>query len=181
MQAKPLPATRREERQRLRREVGTTLRKLLPFGPIEGHKSFFQISSQWESQKNRFAFASSAKSIFYLSAFEKFMSHRLWTDTHKQLILITVFTGRSKLDFAVRDIGIEGIKPVLLRLSLAGNLEKPLINVPPWDLMEGARLWPLTKGRGGLVVEPNKKVMSVFKALLVLFMFEKYKNVEKEG
>jgi hypothetical protein len=29
---------------------------LPPFGPIEGRKSFFQISSQWESQKKRFAF-----------------------------------------------------------------------------------------------------------------------------
>ncbi len=28
---------------------------LPPFGPIEGHKWFDQISSQWESQKNRFA------------------------------------------------------------------------------------------------------------------------------
>jgi hypothetical protein len=27
-----------------------------PFGPIEGHKWFDQFSSQWESQKNRFAF-----------------------------------------------------------------------------------------------------------------------------
>ncbi len=28
---------------------------LPPFGPIEGQKWFDQISSQWESQKNRFA------------------------------------------------------------------------------------------------------------------------------
>jgi hypothetical protein len=29
---------------------------LPPFCPIEGHKWFDQISNQWESQKNRFAF-----------------------------------------------------------------------------------------------------------------------------
>ncbi len=34
---------------------------LLPFGPIEGHKWFFKISSQSESQKNRFAFTSFGK------------------------------------------------------------------------------------------------------------------------
>ncbi len=33
----------------------------LPFGPILGHNWFFQISSQWESQKNRFAFISFGK------------------------------------------------------------------------------------------------------------------------
>jgi hypothetical protein len=32
-------------------------------------------------------------------------------------------------------------KPVLLRLSLAGNLEKPCTYVPLWDEMEGAQLW----------------------------------------
>ncbi len=34
------------------------------FGPIEGHKWFFQTSSQWESQKNRFAFISFGKIHF---------------------------------------------------------------------------------------------------------------------
>ncbi len=34
---------------------------LPPFGPKEGHKWFFQISSQWESQKTRFAFISFGK------------------------------------------------------------------------------------------------------------------------
>jgi hypothetical protein len=41
------------------------------FSLIEGHKWFFQISSQWESQKNRLTFTSlKAKSSFYLRAFE---------------------------------------------------------------------------------------------------------------
>jgi hypothetical protein len=40
---------------------------LPPFGPVEEHQWFFQISSQWESQKNWFAFISLAKSSFYLS------------------------------------------------------------------------------------------------------------------
>jgi hypothetical protein len=38
---------------------------LPPFGSIEGHKWFFQISSQWESQKNRFAFISFGKIQFF--------------------------------------------------------------------------------------------------------------------
>jgi len=37
---------------------------------IEGNKWFDQISSQWESQKNRFALIYSGKSSFYLPAFE---------------------------------------------------------------------------------------------------------------
>jgi hypothetical protein len=37
---------------------------LPPFGPIEGHKWFGQISSQWESQKNRFALISFGKIQF---------------------------------------------------------------------------------------------------------------------
>ncbi len=39
---------------------------LPPFGPIEGHIVivFFQISSQWEFQKNRFAFTSFCKIQF---------------------------------------------------------------------------------------------------------------------
>ncbi len=43
------------------------------FGPIEGQKWFFQISSQWESQKNRFAldsFGNIQFFSFYLPAFE---------------------------------------------------------------------------------------------------------------
>jgi hypothetical protein len=37
---------------------------LPPFGPIEGQKWFDRISSQWESQKNRFAFISFGKNQF---------------------------------------------------------------------------------------------------------------------
>jgi hypothetical protein len=39
---------------------------LLPFGPIEGHLYwFFQLSSQWEFQKNRSAFISFGKVQFW--------------------------------------------------------------------------------------------------------------------
>jgi hypothetical protein len=39
-----------------------------PFGPIEGHKWFFQISSQWESEKNQFAFISFGKIQFLVTS-----------------------------------------------------------------------------------------------------------------
>ncbi len=48
---------------------------LPPFGHIEGHKWFFQISSQWESQKNRFAFISFGKIQFYFPAFVIYRSY----------------------------------------------------------------------------------------------------------
>ncbi len=51
-----------------------------PFGPIEGHKWFFQTSSQWESQKNRFAFVFSAKSVFNLPVFQISCSCRTASD-----------------------------------------------------------------------------------------------------
>ncbi len=41
-----------------------------PFGPIEGHKWFDQISSQWESQKNRFP-------LIYLGKIQ-FLSPCIW-------------------------------------------------------------------------------------------------------
>ncbi len=43
---------------------------LPPFGPIEGQKWFFQISSQWESQRTGLHLSLSAKSSFYLPAFD---------------------------------------------------------------------------------------------------------------
>jgi hypothetical protein len=33
------------------------------------------------------------------------------------------------------------MQTVLLRLSLAGNLEEALTYIPPWDRIEGAWLW----------------------------------------
>ncbi len=61
---------------------------LPPFGPIEGYKWFDQISSQWESQKNRFAFISFGKKQFLLpciwnlpfmsTASEHNMQHPIW-------------------------------------------------------------------------------------------------------
>jgi hypothetical protein len=39
-----------------------------PFGPTEGHKWFDQISSQWESQKNRFALIYFGKIFFRVLA-----------------------------------------------------------------------------------------------------------------
>jgi hypothetical protein len=44
--------------------VPESIATLPPFSPIEGQKWFDQISSQWESQKNRFAFISFGKSRF---------------------------------------------------------------------------------------------------------------------
>ncbi len=53
---------------------------LTPFGPIEGQKWFDQISSQWGSQKNRFAFNSFGKIQFLPPCIWNFpfMSYRLW-------------------------------------------------------------------------------------------------------
>ncbi len=51
----------------------TILLSLPPFGPIEW---FFQISSQWESQKNRLHLSISVKSSFHLPAFERSRSCR---------------------------------------------------------------------------------------------------------
>ncbi len=53
---------------------------LPPFGPIEGHKWFDQISSQWESQKNRFALIYFGKIRFLPPCIWNlpFMSYRLW-------------------------------------------------------------------------------------------------------
>ncbi len=52
---------------------------LLPSGLIEGHKWFFQISSQWESHKNRFALISFGKIQFLPCCIwdRPFMSYRL--------------------------------------------------------------------------------------------------------
>ncbi len=53
---------------------------LSPFGPIEGHKWFDQISSQWASQKNRFALIYFCKIQFLPPCIWNlpFMSYRLW-------------------------------------------------------------------------------------------------------
>jgi hypothetical protein len=53
---------------------------LPPFGPIEGNKWFDQISSQWESQKNRFVFISFGKIQFLPPCIWNlpFVSYRLW-------------------------------------------------------------------------------------------------------
>ncbi len=52
---------------------------LPPFGPIEGQKCFDQISSQWESQKNRFTLISFGKIQFLPPCIWNilFMSYRL--------------------------------------------------------------------------------------------------------
>ncbi len=64
-----------------RSRTADSIATLPPFGPIEGHKWFFQISSQWESQKNLFAFISSGKIQFLLRCIWDlpFMSYRLWS------------------------------------------------------------------------------------------------------
>ncbi len=67
-----------------RRMLGSnpeSIATLPPFGPIEGHKWFFQISCQWESQKNRFEFFSFGKIQFLPPCIWDlpFMSYRLRT------------------------------------------------------------------------------------------------------
>ncbi len=68
---------------------------LPPFGPIEGHKWFDQISSQLESQQNRFALISFGKIQFLPPCIWNlpFMSYRLrqLTNGRKQLIYCTVW------------------------------------------------------------------------------------------
>jgi hypothetical protein len=65
---------------------------LPPFGPLEGHKWFSKISSQWESQKNRFAFFSFAKIQFLpLYIWDRlFMSYSLG-------VLLWFFSGSAHL------------------------------------------------------------------------------------
>jgi hypothetical protein len=55
------------------------------FGPIEGQKWFDQISSQWESKKNRFAFISFGKIQFLPPCIWNlpFMSYHLGTLTFR--------------------------------------------------------------------------------------------------
>ncbi len=69
---------------------------LPPFGPIEGHKWFFQISSQLKSQKNRFAFISFVKIQFLPPCIWdlSFMSYRLWEELHHIRRKIQFFKNR---------------------------------------------------------------------------------------
>ncbi len=68
------------------------------FGPmLEGHKWFDQISSQWESQKNRFAFISFGKIQFLPPCFWNlpFMSYRLKGQSH-ELLTVKNVVGRER-------------------------------------------------------------------------------------
>jgi hypothetical protein len=49
---------------------------LPPFGPIEGHKWFFQISSQWSLTRTGLQLSLSAKYSFYLPEFDISRSYR---------------------------------------------------------------------------------------------------------
>ncbi len=59
--------------------ITESIATLPPFGPIEEQKWFDQIYSQWESQKNRFAFNSFGKIQFLPPCIWNlpFMSYRL--------------------------------------------------------------------------------------------------------
>ncbi len=61
--------------------MSESIATLPPFGPIEGHMWFEQISSQWESQKNRFALIYFGKIQFLPPCIWNlpFMSYRLWS------------------------------------------------------------------------------------------------------
>ncbi len=56
-------------------------------GPIEGQKWFDQISSQWESQKNRFALIYFGKILFFLSPEAVDMNGRIQMQEGKNWIL----------------------------------------------------------------------------------------------
>ncbi len=85
-------------------ETSESIATLPPFGPIEGHRWFFQIFSQWESQKNQLAFISFGKIQFlppiiwdvpfmsyrWESYTKKFMTTRQWRDWHDR----TTFPGQ---------------------------------------------------------------------------------------
>ncbi len=94
---------------------------LLPFGSIEGHNCFFQISSLWESQKNWSAFISFGKLQFWPPC--------IWYHQRRYDM-----NGRSQMQGGKNWILGKRCKPVLLGLSLAGNLEKPLMS-HIWDWM----------------------------------------------
>jgi hypothetical protein len=98
-----------------------------PFGPIEGNKWFDQISSQWESQRNRFEFTSFGKIQFLPPCTEAVRHEREISNA-----------GSKKLDFSERNV----CKPVLLGLSLAENLVKPLTSLYGTEWRErGYGLW----------------------------------------
>jgi hypothetical protein len=65
------------------RQKSESVATLPPFGPIEGQKWFDQISSQWESQKNRFALIYFGKIQFLPPCIWNipFMSYRLGNRT----------------------------------------------------------------------------------------------------
>ncbi len=67
--------------------------KLPPFGPIEGQKWFDQISSQWESQKIRFALIYFGKIRFLPPCIWNipFMSYSLWTDTLASIYVVSSY------------------------------------------------------------------------------------------
>ncbi len=103
---------------------------LLPFGPVKGHKWFFQIFSQWKSQKNRFTLISFGKTCFYLPAFEISRGGTTWTGDFKCREAKTGFCrNRPKLT------GSSG--------TLIGWKSGQTTFVPLLDRMEGAWLWTL--------------------------------------
>ncbi len=98
---------------------------LLPFGPDEGYKWFFQIFSQWESQKNRFTFTS-----LVLTALRRYgMNGRF-----------EMQGGKNWIFFRKRwtQTGSSG--------TLIGWKSGQTTFVPLWDRMEGAWLWALGYG-----------------------------------
>ncbi len=69
---------------------------LPPFCPIEGYKRYLQISNQWESQKNLFAFISSGKIQFLPPCLWDlpFMSYRLCEGLHHAMWAVkSIFIG----------------------------------------------------------------------------------------
>ncbi len=90
---------------------------LAPFGPIEGQKWFDRISSQWESQKNRFALNYFGKIRFLPPCIWNILRRWTWTGDFKCREVKTGFCRNRSMQ-----TGSSG-------LSLAGNMVKPLLSL----------------------------------------------------
>jgi len=100
------------------------------FGHKEGHKWFFQISSQWESQKNRFAFISFGK-IQFLPPCNwdlPFMSYRMvWSMANRIQIL------KGILHYAIGNNGFIVVCRSLSR-DQSCRLPKYLVSCKPYSI-----------------------------------------------
>ncbi len=108
-------------------ECAESIATLHPFGPIVGHNWFFQISSQWEPQKNWSALISFSKFQFWPPC--------IWGGT------------TWKGDLKCRDVKIGFCRMRWMQTgsseTLIGWKSGKTTYVPQWDRTEGAWLWTL--------------------------------------